>query len=100
MTHFWAIYVGRLLGNSMKSMSFPISDAWLVKVVTCVIIPNVTSKPQRGGMCIAIAASQPQFLMSLRLSTLGPKKYLFLILDKWPSLRLTEVPLHPREILL
>ena len=41
MTHFWAIYAGRLLGNSMKSMSFPIPDAWLVKVVTCVIITQV-----------------------------------------------------------
>ena len=48
-------------------------------------------------MCIAIAASQPQFLMSLRFSTLNPKKYLFLIPDKWTSLHLTKVPLYPER---
>ena len=38
MTRFCAIYTGRLLGHTMKSTPFPISDAWLIKVATCVII--------------------------------------------------------------
>ena len=36
MTRFCAIYTGRLLGHTMKSMSFPISDTWLIKVATYV----------------------------------------------------------------
>ena len=36
MTGFCATYTGRLLGHTMKFASFPISDAWLIKVATCV----------------------------------------------------------------
>ena len=38
MTGFCVIYRERRLGHTMKFMLFPISDAWLVKVVTCVIL--------------------------------------------------------------
>ncbi len=38
MTRFCAIYAGRLLGPTMKFTSFPISDAWLIKVATCVTL--------------------------------------------------------------
>ena len=41
MTRFCAIYTGKLLGHTMKSVSFPISDAWQIKVATCVIITQV-----------------------------------------------------------
>ncbi len=36
MTGFWAVYTGRRLGHTMKFMSFPISNVWLIKVATCV----------------------------------------------------------------
>ena len=40
MTGFCAIYTGRLIGHTMKFASFPISDAWLIKVTTCVNTEN------------------------------------------------------------
>ncbi len=41
MTGFCAIYTGRLLRHTMKFTSFPISDAWLIKVATCIILTQV-----------------------------------------------------------
>ena len=37
MTRFCAIYTGRPLRRTMKFTSFPISDDWLIKMVTCII---------------------------------------------------------------
>ena len=40
MTRFCTIYTGRPLGHTMKSTSFPISDAWLIKVAAYVILTH------------------------------------------------------------
>ena len=71
MTRFYAIYTGRLLRHTMKFTSFPISDAWLIKVATCVIF-NPLNPPYQGDLwtnCVSPTLLERQAL-SISISVL------------------------------
>ena len=61
MTGLYAIYTGKLLVHTMKSTLFFISDAWLIKVPTCVNLIRTYANLAHGDRFLIFNPLNPPY---------------------------------------